>query len=245
MNEHEIERLVQAKIQNLPKLDTIFVESLIQQVEYSLLPNGRSTLCQITLNNGLTVEGISPTVFSDYYDTEQGCKNAHQRAMRKVWGMAKTLYAEAIYRNKLEIKELQENKAKGLGMYFQHYSGAIYKLLNVVRNEANYDQEMAVYQSTADGVTFVRPYLEFLEKFTCINQLNGLDQLLMTLQAEYDDVALRYSHLDQFISRGKPETMDLMDWLLLKDQLRPMRGYYEVVMARMQSLSKKKGECYA
>lgn len=222
-----------------------YADSIIKNIEYILLPNGRSTLCQITLNNGYTVEGISATVSCSSYDIDVGREIAYRKAHGKAKSIAAVLHKERIYQQRLADERLKNEIAAGVGQYFKHYSGAIYKLLSVVHNEADIREEMAVYQCTSDGMTFVRPYVDFLEKFTCINQLSGLDQLLMQLQAEYDEVAFRYTNLDRFVSVGQPENMTDTDWRLLKEQLSIMYGYHQSLMARMQNLAKKKGECHA
>ena len=61
------------------------VEAAIIGETYTLLPNGRTTVCQLTLfdngDTGFTVEGQSACVSKDNYDEVKGRKYARQRAI--------------------------------------------------------------------------------------------------------------------------------------------------------------------
>lgn len=65
------------------------VEKAIIAETYTLLPNGRTTVCQLTLfdngDTGFTVEGQSACVSKANYNEELGNKYARQRALDKVW----------------------------------------------------------------------------------------------------------------------------------------------------------------
>lgn len=67
------------------------VEAAIIGETYTLLPNGRTTVCQLTLfdngDTGFTVEGQSACVSSANYDEKKGRHYARQRAVDKVWEM--------------------------------------------------------------------------------------------------------------------------------------------------------------
>ena len=61
------------------------VEAAIVSETYTVLPNGRTTVCQLTLidngDTGFTVEGQSACVSRANYDEETGTKYARQRAL--------------------------------------------------------------------------------------------------------------------------------------------------------------------
>ena len=61
------------------------VNAAIVSETYTLLPNGRTTVCQLTLDNGFTVEGSSACVSLERYNQELGEKYARARAVEKVW----------------------------------------------------------------------------------------------------------------------------------------------------------------
>lgn len=68
-----------------PKVSLKDVEAAIVGESYTLLPNGRTTVCQLTLDNGFTVEGQSACVSVENYNEELGNKFARERAVDKVW----------------------------------------------------------------------------------------------------------------------------------------------------------------
>lgn len=65
------------------------VEGSILNETYTVLPNGRTTVCQLTLvdngNSGFTVEGQSACVSLENYDRKMGESLAKQDALSKVW----------------------------------------------------------------------------------------------------------------------------------------------------------------
>lgn len=72
-----------------PKITLQDVEDAIIGETYTLLPNGRTTVCQLTLldngDSGFTVEGTSACVSKALYNEELGNKIARQCALDKVW----------------------------------------------------------------------------------------------------------------------------------------------------------------
>lgn len=61
------------------------VDAAISKVEYVLLPDGRTTICLLTLDNGFTVRGESSCVSIENYDPAIGQPIALQNAKDKVW----------------------------------------------------------------------------------------------------------------------------------------------------------------
>ena len=80
-----IEQEIKAKGLNAPRVTPAEVEAAIAGETYTILPNGRSTVCQLTLYNGFTVEGISAAVSIENFDAELGNKIARQNAVNQVW----------------------------------------------------------------------------------------------------------------------------------------------------------------
>ena len=74
-----------------PSVTIEAVETAILKETYTLLPNGRTMVCQLTLfdngDTGFTVEGQSACVSSANYDEKKGRHYARQRAVDKVWEM--------------------------------------------------------------------------------------------------------------------------------------------------------------
>lgn len=61
------------------------VAAAIKAESYIVLPNGRTTVCQLTLDNGFTVEGSSACVSQDNFDLMLGRAIARENAAEKVW----------------------------------------------------------------------------------------------------------------------------------------------------------------
>lgn len=52
---------------------------------YNLLPDGRTTVCQLTLENGFTVIGTSACVSVEQYNQALGEKYAYEKAFNEIW----------------------------------------------------------------------------------------------------------------------------------------------------------------
>lgn len=61
------------------------VEAAIIDETYTVLPNGRTTICQLTLRNGFTVEGSSACVSKANFDAAKGNEFSRKKALDKVW----------------------------------------------------------------------------------------------------------------------------------------------------------------
>ena len=85
MNDQTIEKEIQSKGLNAPRVTPDQVAAEVVGETYTVLPNGRTTVFQLTLKNGFTVEGISAAVSIENFDAEIGNKVAKQNAVGKVW----------------------------------------------------------------------------------------------------------------------------------------------------------------
>lgn len=68
-----------------PRVTLADVEAAILDETYTLLPNGRTTVCQLTLDNGFSVEGMSACVSIQNYNEKIGNEIARGRAVDEVW----------------------------------------------------------------------------------------------------------------------------------------------------------------
>lgn len=85
MTDSELEQEIQAKGLIAPRITPALVEAAIRGETYTVLPNGRTTVCQLTLDNGFTVEGLSASVSIENFDAEIGKKISRQNAVQQVW----------------------------------------------------------------------------------------------------------------------------------------------------------------
>ena len=84
MKRVEIEKEVQAKGLNAPRLTPDLIESKIVKEEYHLLTDVL-TVCVLTLENGFTVTGESACASPANYNKELGDKIARDNAKEKIW----------------------------------------------------------------------------------------------------------------------------------------------------------------
>jgi hypothetical protein len=68
----------------------------IKGATYTLLPNGRTTICQLTMANGFTIEGSSACVSAYNYNKALGEKYAYEDALNNCWKFEGYLLAEEL-----------------------------------------------------------------------------------------------------------------------------------------------------
>lgn len=70
-----------------PRITLLDVLAAIVGETFTVLPNGRTTVCQLTLDNGFTVEGTSACVSLANFDPVKGNAIAKANALDQVWKM--------------------------------------------------------------------------------------------------------------------------------------------------------------
>lgn len=73
------------------------IKEKIKGESYLVLPDGRSTLCMLTLENGYTIKGVSACVDAANFNMDIGRKIAYEDAIRQIWPLEGYLLAEAMY----------------------------------------------------------------------------------------------------------------------------------------------------
>ena len=96
-NEIQIEKEIQDKGLNAPRLTPDHIDSVIVDETYTNLPDGRTVVCQLTLRNGFTVDGTSACVSKDNFNQEIGNKIARENAREKIWLLEGYLLKEKLY----------------------------------------------------------------------------------------------------------------------------------------------------
>ena len=84
-NEKSIEKEIQAKGLNAPRLTPDFIDSKIKSKSFHIFKGSCLTVCCITLENGFTVSGESACASPENFDTEIGMKIAFSNAREKIW----------------------------------------------------------------------------------------------------------------------------------------------------------------
>jgi len=112
--EHQIEKEIQDKGLNAPRLTPEMIDSKIVGVEYILTrdvckrdngveifdapePLQTLTFCILTLENGFTVTGESACASPENFDAEIGKKISYQNAREKIWLLEGYLLKEKLH----------------------------------------------------------------------------------------------------------------------------------------------------
>jgi hypothetical protein len=79
---------------------------------YLVLPDARTTLCQLTLENGFTVTGTGSCIDPASFNIDLGRRYAFDEAMRKVFEVEAYLLMQKNYEHKLWVKHYNEQEEK-------------------------------------------------------------------------------------------------------------------------------------
>jgi hypothetical protein len=85
MNEAELEKEINEKGLNAPRVTNDHIESVIVEEDYHVFEGSNLTVCCLTLSNGFTVTGESACASPENFDAEIGRKIAKRNARDKVW----------------------------------------------------------------------------------------------------------------------------------------------------------------
>ena len=74
------------------------LQAKIAAVDYVVMPDGRTTICQLTMQNGFTVRGESSCVSAENFNKALGEKYAYAKAFDAAWAFEGYLLAELLHR---------------------------------------------------------------------------------------------------------------------------------------------------
>lgn len=97
MTDEAIEQEIQAKGLTAPRLTPADIDAAIIGETFTVLPSGRTTICELTLRNGYTVRGESSCVSIENFDRELGEKISRQDAKSKVWQLEGYLLRQRLH----------------------------------------------------------------------------------------------------------------------------------------------------
>lgn len=83
--EQDIEKAIQDKGLNAPRLTPESIDSVIVSETFTVLPSGKVMVCELTLRNGFTVRGEAATVSKANFNHEIGQRISRENARSKVW----------------------------------------------------------------------------------------------------------------------------------------------------------------
>ncbi|MCB0257981.1 MAG: hypothetical protein KDI55_30025 [Anaerolineae bacterium] len=86
-NEQEIEKEIQEKGLNAPRLNPQMIDDTIVSEQYHVFPGTTMTVCALTLRNGFIVIGESAAASPENFDKDIGRKIARENARNKIWAL--------------------------------------------------------------------------------------------------------------------------------------------------------------
>jgi hypothetical protein len=86
-NEKEIEKEIQAKGLNAPRLQPYMIDATIVSEAYHVFPGSQMTVCALTLRNGFVVTGESACASPENFDAAIGKRIARDNARGKIWAL--------------------------------------------------------------------------------------------------------------------------------------------------------------
>lgn len=84
-----------------PRITPDKVKSVIHNVTYTVLPSGKTLICEVTLVNGFTVIGKASVVSKENFIEEIGRKVSFERAVQSIYELEGYILAERLYRGEL------------------------------------------------------------------------------------------------------------------------------------------------
>lgn len=100
MTDQSLEQEIKAKGLTAPRVTTADVDHAIVGETYTVLPSGRTTICELTLRNGFTVRGESSCVSIENFDAEIGRRISREDARQKIWQLEGYLLRERLFQAK-------------------------------------------------------------------------------------------------------------------------------------------------
>jgi hypothetical protein len=96
MTNQAIEKEINEKGLNAPRITPEHLESRIVSEQYHVFPGTTFTSCLLTLKNGFTVHGESACASPENFDAELGRKIARDNAKNKIWMLEGYLLRERL-----------------------------------------------------------------------------------------------------------------------------------------------------
>lgn len=96
MSEEAIEKKIQEKGLNAPRLTPAAIDAAIVKKQFHIFEDSLLTVCCLTLQNGFTVTGESACVSPENFDAEIGEKVAFDHARNKIWSLEGYLLKQRI-----------------------------------------------------------------------------------------------------------------------------------------------------
>lgn len=93
------------------------IDAAIRKVEYLKMPDGRTIICQITMDNGFTIRGESSCVSRKYFNAKTGERLAFEAARDKVWCYVGFRMHERLHQVRMKKAKGQKFRDADSGLY--------------------------------------------------------------------------------------------------------------------------------
>ncbi len=97
MTEQEIEKEINEKGLNAPRLTPDDIDNSIVSEDYHVFENTTFTICLLTLKNGFQVSGESACASPENFNAEIGRKIARETARNKIWTLEGYLLKQRLF----------------------------------------------------------------------------------------------------------------------------------------------------
>lgn len=102
-DEMEIEKEIQTKGLNAPRLSPDMIDKVIVSEMYHVFPETTMTVCCLKLRNGYYVTGESAAASPENFDVAIGRKIARENARNKIWSLEGYLLRQALFTAKSQV----------------------------------------------------------------------------------------------------------------------------------------------
>lgn len=99
-DEQAIEKEIQAKGLNAPRLTPDHIDAQIASEAFHVFPGTTLTVCALTLKNGFQVVGHSAAASPENFDKDIGRKIARENARQKIWPLEGYLLRSQLHEQK-------------------------------------------------------------------------------------------------------------------------------------------------
>lgn len=132
----------------------------IKDCKFTVLEDGRTTICNLYLENGFTVRGESSCVDPENFDKEIGERIAKERAVDKVWELEGYLLQEELYRTPKDFLDRMELEEKQLDEKIEKANAFLEKVDvkngEITQTEYNYLQSQVTAMATYSNILLIR-----------------------------------------------------------------------------------------
>ncbi|QYW02291.1 hypothetical protein PP740_gp051 [Stenotrophomonas phage Philippe] len=220
------------------KVELSDVEEAIKGETYTVLPDRRTTICQLTLDNGFTVDGHSACVDEANFDQELGQKYSRAEAVKKVWAYLGFRLADrmAVLQAAAAPQLVEEGSQTYVGVKAVHAVPMTRGEYNTYRGwtiPPDEDPEEAGYriEYLTDGYVSWHPAKTFHDSYKPVDAKPSTYG--SRLRAETVELATRLKKLGVFLNSEDFKKLDEVDQKLLAHQALSMNNYLKVLNVRV------------